>query len=130
MIQKRCFCFILSVVVLSGTGGMVNAGWWSGALEDIVISDPDEGILHVVLLCKLSYLQNRECFYIFSTDGGNTWTGSEDEYELISWDAPGHFFDLNDVSICLDRESMPYVVWREVNLTPPLLEVHISAFHE
>ncbi len=41
--QKRCFCFLLSVVVLSVTGGMVNAGWWSGALEDIVISDPDDG---------------------------------------------------------------------------------------
>ncbi len=41
--KKRCFCFILSVVVMCGAGGMVNAGWWSGALEDIVISDPDDG---------------------------------------------------------------------------------------
>ncbi len=94
------------------------------------LSISDAGILHVAMRGKLSSLQNRECFYIFSTDGGNTWIGSEDEYELISWDDPDHFFNLKDVSICLNRESMPYVVWREVDLMPPLLEVHISAFHE
>ncbi len=89
-----------------------------------------DGILHVALRGKLTYLQNRECLYIFSTDGGYTWKGSEDDYEIISWDDPDHFFDLKNVSLCLDGANLPNVVWREVHSSPPLLEVHISAFHE
>ncbi len=108
---------------------LLNTFAVDGDMDPSLTISEDE-TLHVAWRGKLDGAARRECYYTYSTDGGNHWWSNEKNYELISWDDPDNNFEVKTPSIALDSTDKLYVLWREKNVSGLEYEIHISTHHE